>query len=200
MVRYVKKYGFWKQVKPKQYKYGENYNSRLCSPVETNLLRIGWMSAYLGYDYMKTMSVLDFGCGNGGFMRAARPVFKSMEGYDKCPGTLSEEALYGRSWNLITAFDVLEHLPDIDDFFKIDWTICMLSFPETPEVEDWEELRGWRHFKPDEHIWCLDMGNVINWLGKNNCDIIAGACFEDCFRKRWDPDKPNISSILAIRK
>jgi hypothetical protein len=100
---------------------------------------------------------------------------------------------------MVVLSDVLEHFNDIDDLFTMKWRYAFISYPETPKVETWEQLKGWRHFKPDEHIWCLNKEGMRRWMYDHGSTVIATSHFEDSIRKRWDDQIPNITSFLIER-
>ena len=200
-------YGFWKQVDPEPMKYTEEYESRQSTTKEMSWLRLGTFF-YLTEAFMKdkyrdyqNWLVCDVGSGNGTFVREASKVFGKVCGYDLVGPSISEEELHNIHWNAVFLTDVLEHFPDINDFFKIKSDIVFLSFPECPEVENWEDLKNWRHYKPNEHLWMLNSKGVRSWLRDNDYFSMSlpGIHIEDTIRK--NPDVPhNISTVVAWHK
>ena len=191
-------HGFWRQVNPEPFVYDEAYKARQGTNEAMSYLRLGWLAAQLGKS-MCDMRVVDVGCGNGCFVRCAAPFFKSVCGYDVAGQSISRNELLETEWDLVICTDVLEHMLDMGELFWIHWRFAFISFPETPMVKNWEELRGWRHFKPNEHVWCLNMDGMKEWLNDHECIVVGSGHFEDCIRTRWNPEKPNISSILVRR-
>jgi hypothetical protein len=123
-------------------------------------------------------------------------------GYDICGDGISAEEMYGTTWDLAVLSDVLEHMPDISVVFsKIKWRYAMISFPETPEAKSFDDLRSWRHFKPNEHIWMLDWKGVEAWIKNTYPDArLLDVCdFEDLLRTRWNESVRNISTLLIHR-
>lgn len=192
------KYGFLKQNNPKPFNYTLAYKEKQSTNPRMSWLRLGWLSSHISYEGLKDMSVVDIGSGNGTFVREASTVFKEVEAYDLTGDSIGEEELYGRHWDLVVLSDVLEHYDDIDKFWDLDFEFAMVSFPETPDPTKFD-LNIWRHFKPDEHIYCLNSDRFLVWVLKHNCEVIAESNFEDILRKRWDPDLPNISTFLIRR-
>lgn len=190
------KYGFWKQVSPRPFHYDEEYKHGQATNIEMAYLRLGWLASFFTYRAMKSMVVVDIGSGNGTFVHAAKDKFRDVYGYDLCGESISEETLLSTQWDLVVLNDVLEHFPRVDHLFDIDWKHCFLSFPETPHVETQEELARWRHYKPDEHVWCLNREGVSEWVASCGCEIVAVSNFEDLIRRRWDEGHPNITSML----
>ena len=193
------KYGFWKQVDPKPFEYDLDYKKKQNTNVEMSYLRLGWLMAFFDYERLKSMQIVDVGSGNGSFVKNAGNVVKIAKGYDLCGESISRDELYETVWDIVFLTDVLEHFENIDHLFKMKWKYCFLSFPETPDVKDYEELTKWKHFKPNEHIWCLNSRGICNWLEDKNCIVIATSCIEDAIRIRWNKTKINISTVLAFR-
>jgi hypothetical protein len=164
-----------------------------------SFLRIGYLTSFLPIETIRQMKMVDIGSGNNIFYNVSKTVFKEAYAYDVAGESISKESLYSLSWDLVTLFDVLEHFEDIDDLFKINWKYAFISFPETPKVNSWEELKTWRHFKPNEHIWCLNKEGVTQWFNDNNCLVLGVSHFEDLIRVRWNPDLPNITSMVIER-
>ena len=192
-------YGFWKQENPQPFQYTIDYKFKQSTNIEMSYLRLGMISNYITVDDMSSMSMVDIGCGNGSFVNCCRNKFKNVYGYDVTGDTISENELYSLYWDLIVLSDVLEHFEDINKLFDIKWKYAMISYPETPKVERWEELKSWRHFKPDEHIWCLNKEGIIQWLIDNDCSVLGESNFEDLLRTRWEKTKPNITSLFIKR-
>jgi hypothetical protein len=194
-----KEYGFWKQVNPESFDYDQAYKENQSTNLQMSCLRLGWLSAFFSYEEMKKMCVVDIGSGNGEFVRFCEGRFKSIESYDVCGESITKEELYSKDWDMVVLSDVLEHFDDINDLFRLKWKYAFVSFPETPNVETQEELERWHHYKPDEHIWCLNLSGVCRWLSENNCSVIATSNFEDLIRTRKSYDLSNISTVLVRR-
>lgn len=196
------RYGFWKQNEPQKFNYDDEYERKQSTNIEMVYLRLGWLAAHLGCFEMKNMTAVDIGAGNGNFVRYGKNKFKNLYSYDITGNTISQETLENTIWDLVVLTDTLEHFDDINKLFNLNWKYAFISFPETPKVLVWEELMDWKHFKPDEHIWCLNMNGMIQWLSDNGCEIMAKGNPEDLIRTNKDKDKENtnISTILTKRR
>jgi len=95
--------------------------------------------------------------------------------------------------------DVLEHFDDINDLFKITWNYAFITYPETPKVKDYEELTVWKHFKPNEHIYCLNEIGFKEWLEFNGCKVIASSHIEDAIRGCLHDNVSNTTTFLVKR-
>ena len=198
-------YGFLKQTKFDSFKYTFDYCKKQSTNIEMSYLRLGWLSSFFSYEKMQKMNVVDIGCGNGSFVKCCQGKFGKIVGYDVVGNTISKEELYGQKWDLIVLSDVLEHFDNIDDLLKINWKHAMISFPETPNVDNFEELKKWRHFKPNEHLYSLTLEKIQKWFNIYRCgtedkfSILGTSNFEDLIRTRWNKEKTNISTILVER-
>ena len=195
-------YGFWRQVDPQPFVYTEEYKSRQSTNEAMSFLRLGWLSANLGgYDAMKSMEVVDIGCGSGEFVKHAKKFFRRAVGYDVVGDSITRGELETFRWDMVVLSDVLEHFERIDDLFALHWKYAFVSFPETPAVSDWRELcdAKFRHFKPDEHLWMMNSDGFEVWARSRGAEVVDRGNFEDAIRTRWDASKPNISSFLLKR-
>jgi len=193
--------GFLKQIVHYPFEYTQEYKDHQSTNVQMSFLRLGWVTSFFDFEEIRSMEVVDVGCGNGTFVKSCSNIFGNVYGYDVAGESISEERLYGKAWDLAILSDVLEHFDDIEDLFKINWKYCMLSFPEVPPVEKFSELMSWRHFKPNEHIYYLYTEGVRRWVGKRpEVSVLGQSNFEDLLRTRWDKRKVNITTLLLKRQ
>jgi hypothetical protein len=92
--------------------------------------------------------VLDYGSGVGWF-RAFAPANTVVDTYDI--GQFPQTGIRHESYNLLTMWDVLEHLPnlkEIEPYLALTEFVA-LSVPIKP---DEVALNKWKHFKPREHL------------------------------------------------
>lgn len=198
----IPRYHFWRQRNYRKVAYDSRYVSEKShTKQDLAVLRLGWLSAHLGYENLRRMRGVDIGCGNGNFGRCADGILGSIHNYDVVlsGATISRRELDDTAWDIVFLFDVLEHFDDIDSLFDLKWRYAMVSFPETPKVCDYNELKSWRHYKPGEHLWMLNEVGCKNWFINHGCHAIASSCFEDAYRVRWDPDVRNITTMLVER-
>ena len=196
----IDEYGFWRQIDPKPFKYDDEYKAVQKTTPEMSWLRLGYLFSAIQPDVCRSFKCVDVGSGNGCFAKEASRFFTNgvME-YDLSGNTISDDELYGTEWDLIFLTDVLEHYHDIEDLFKIPFRNVFLSFPETPCVSDLNQLSGWRHFRPDEHIWYLNASCVKKWLADHGCMILSCGSPEDAIRKPPEGFGVNISTVIARR-
>ena len=196
----IDKYGFWRQVDPKPFQYTDDYKAVQKTTPEMSWLRLGYLFSSVSPDVCRSFKCVDVGSGNGCFAREASRFFTAgMKEYDLSGNTISDDELYGTEWDLIFLTDVLEHYRNIEDLFRIRFRYVFLSFPETPVVDDWRDLSCWRHFRPDEHIWCLNAAGMKRWLIDHGYDILSVGNPEDAIRRPQEGIRVNISTIVAKR-
>lgn len=189
--------GFLKQIKHDDFNYTVDYRMKQSTNVEMSFLRLGWISSFFHYKDMKNMNVVDVGCGSGVFVQCCQGRFKSAVGYDVVGPSISAEELYSTNWDMVVLSDVLEHFDNVEHLFDIKWKFAVLSFPETPDLESFSDLKKWRHFKPNEHIYYLTLAGVEKWLNLHSVRVVGASNFEDIIRRRWDENLPNITTIIA---
>ena len=192
-------YGFWRQIDPKPFQYTMEYKGKQSTNLQMVWLRLGWLSSHIPHEKLRAFKVVDIGSGNGTFVKEARKakVFASIAPYDLTGETIDDVRLYSESWDLVVMSDVLEHYEYIDDLWLLNFKYALISFPEAPGGIPLEE---WRHYKPDEHIYCLNAKGFAEWVQDNKSCVIAKGCPEDMLRKRWDSKKVNITTVLIKKK
>jgi len=197
----VDEYGFWKQDNPKPFEYTDEYAGGQSTNELMVGLRFGWIAAIVGYDQTHNAHVVDVGAGSKATERFGSTSVGKVESYDVTSDTITTERLMSTNWDIAIFADVIEHVDDLGYMFSIPWKYAYLSFPETPPVGSWENLKDWRHFKPDEHIWMLNSEGFVAYTRDHHkdCKVLCRSNFEDNIRKRWDPERPNISSLFLAR-
>lgn len=191
-------YRFWKQKNPKPFNYTIEYKNKQSTTESMCWLRLGFLASYLSPSTFKQLNVCDVGSGNGIFVNKFKHLFKYLCGYDLSGESISEEELYSKEWDVIFLTDVLEHYNDIEDLFKIHWKYLFLSFPETPaKYTTQQQLQQWKHYKPNEHIWCLNTPGMIKWFENHNCEVIRSNDLEDLIRTPQNNQLANIGTVIV---
>jgi len=129
-----------------------------------NLLRIQTQhAAYISkvrWDFISDSNpryVLDYGSG-AGFFKAFAPSHIHVDTYDIGPYT--QTGIRRKAYDVICLWDVLEHLPKIDDQLAQlfgNTRYVALTIPVLPMGKD---LEKWKHRKPGEHI--RDFTNITD--------------------------------------
>jgi hypothetical protein len=190
---------FIKQTTKGRIVYDENYVNKSRTTVAMAYLRVGWLSAHMSHDELRAAHVVDIGSGAGVMVDTLKTVCASVKNYDLCGNTISLEELRNTDWDIVVLNDVLEHYDNIAELFELKWRYAFISFPETPDVADFNTLQKWRHFRPDEHIYHLHERGMREWVKKFNARIVAASNFEDILRTRWNNTLPNITTMLIAR-
>lgn len=191
-------YGFWRQQNPKHFDYSLAYKNTQSTTESMCWLRLGFLSSYIAPAQFAQLDVCDVGSGNDTFVHNFKHLFRRLCGYDLAGESISKEMLYGTLWDVVFLTDVLEHFEDIEDLFKISWRCLFLSFPETPaDCATQQQLEQWKHYKPDEHIWCLNARGMIQWFNDHNCEVVRIGAPEDLIRRPPNNLDVNITTMIV---
>ena len=194
------RYGFWRQNDPHPIAYTQEYKTRQQTTPAMAWLRLGFLFSVLSPAECSRMVACDVGSGNGCFARTAAGCFREMHEYDLAGNSIPSSRLESTPWDVVFLTDVLEHYLHIDDLFLIDFEYGFLSFPETPSVASWQELVGWRHYKPDEHIWMLNEDGMRRWFSDHGYDTVASGAPEDAIRRTYIRTDRNITTMVVRRR
>lgn len=192
-------YGFWRQTEDINFEYTEEYREKQSTNAEMVYLRLGWLLATIKQEELKNLKAVDVGAGNCATEKTIGDKFLSFKSYDIVGESISREELLRTSWDIAFFTDVIEHMDKLEDFLEIPWKFAYISFPETPLVDKWEELKSWRHFKPGEHIWMLNKDGMHDFLVGHNINIYDFDHPEDVIRVGQYEDKHNITSMVIGR-
>lgn len=165
------KTGFY-HTKFKEKQGQPKYSDRFKHDVEIGKKRLAEYSLPVG------SSILDVGCGNGGFLFAAKSAGYPAVGqdiWDKAGvwggdvyhETLESVAFPTDSFDYVVCHDVLEHVPNISLFCK---EIHRILKPTGTFILDYPHFfteNGTHHWKEIEHIWMLPEPTLLSFLGQN---------------------------------
>lgn len=110
-------------------------------------------------------TVIDVGIGSGAFIDLRRGRGRTTYGYDVNPvgaAWLDERKLlvdpYLVSFDAMTLWDVLEHIPDFQSLLANlrEWLFLSL-----PIFRDTDHVLRSKHFKPDEHCWYFSREGLV---------------------------------------
>ena len=113
--------------------------------------------------------ILDFGYGNGAFLKFARQHGMDVFGLDvhgEDFGVPDLDHDMADDFDLICFFDSLEHLPAFDRLFALRPANVIVSIPDPPDFL-LEAPQNWRHYKPGEHLHYFSRGSL------------------DCLMRKW---------------
>lgn len=155
---------------------------------------------------------LDVGCSAGFVVKAAADAGFEAHGVDIEPaavdygrrqlgltdlacGLLDEQRYPDGHFNIITAYDVIEHVPDLNPFVH---ELARLLTPGgmieigTPDIGHWRVPRAlecWHEFKPSEHLYYFNRATLSRLLARHGLKVL---------RVRWTL-KPGLKMVVAHR-
>jgi hypothetical protein len=188
------------QVDPQPYIYTQSYQEKLHTDSDLALLRLGFLSSVLG-SQLKGMSILDYGCGNGKVTDTLRSVGLTVEATDcfnNINATIKIDNAVKRKWDLLLCYDVIEHMPVMQDIFKFEFTYGHFSLPNrTDDIND----PSYIHLKPNEHLHHLNFNEftrLVDSVGTHK--VIKSSNYEDLIRVPKNVSHPNIQSHVLQRR
>ena len=112
--------------------------------------------------------VLDYGSGCG-FFKAFAPENTVVDTYDVMPVPIT--GINHESYDLITFWDVLEHIPDFSDIrYPFDKTnYVAITVPIKPRGMRWKK---YKHYKPLEHIHHFTDDSLIDLMESFNYSLV----------------------------
>lgn len=156
--------------------YFEHYKALESGEIaeKINAGRIAVVNKYVG-----NAPVLDTGIGSGQFImrrqgtfgRDVNPVATEwLKKHDKEAGDIT-------SYRAFTFWDVIEHVPDIDIYFR---RIPSGSFLFTclPIFKDLNRIRESKHYKPDEHLYYWTRAGFVEWMSLYGFELLEEQDFE----------------------
>jgi hypothetical protein len=198
------------QIRIEPFKYNREYVSKTYdeaykSSVESiSHLRLGYLLAAMG---RKPISVLDFGYGNGAFLRACtrfkiKTYGTDVSGYDVPEGCkfVEFENIFDKEFDVVCFFDSLEHVEDMDFIQKLKTNYVIISVPachyrSLGETAGEKWFNNWKHRKPNEHLHHFDVISIIEFFKKHGYEIVVSGNPEDVVRTPVD-DMENILTCV----
>ncbi len=130
--------------------------------------------------------LLDFGCGRGGFLASAEGFDRTgfEVAYDEAPppgvavfsgdflSQIGQPPFVANSFDVITAFDVLEHLADIDTYVRALASVVrpgghfIVSVPDVDSLVARLSGRRWNSFLL-EHLWYFSPDTLERFMAKH---------------------------------
>lgn len=147
----------------------------------------------------KQLRILDFGCGSGNFVNFCIDQGHIVSGFDINPyGDYSDIAVLFGTYDVVTFWDSLEHLPDPIKVIKginAEWIfIC------TPSTDDYQgaDMSFWHHYYPGEHIHYFNKESLLALLTHCGYENIGVDYTESAFRKSGG--SRNIITVSAQKR
>lgn len=177
------------------YTYSDKYNRYGEKVNYISHLRLGALIGCIG---KVPESILDVGYGNCSFLNVCSAIIPKCYGYDISDYPVPENITKVKDfcnthYDVITFFDSLEHMDDINIISKIRCNYVMISIPWcTYKSKEWFEK--WHHRRPNEHLWHFDDKSLISFFKENNFECIHMSNLEDTIRQN---DKCKPKNILT---
>ena len=122
--------------------------------------------------------VLDVGVGCGEFIQW-RPNTFGFDVDEKAVEWLKTNGYWSDhfwSFRAFTFWDVLEHIPVPDDYFKYMVPGTRL-FTSIPIFRDLSDIRSSKHYRPGEHLYYFTEDGFVRWMTKHRFDVIGKSDF-----------------------
>lgn len=180
------KSGVIKQVEIIPFEYNkkyiqDTYDTYGDGRIQMAWLRIGHILGNIGgFD-----TLLDVGYGNGDFLKAAVKVAQCY-GYEINGYEIPEGCTFADDWqeqdvDVMTFFDVLEHIPDLAFMRHLRAKYVVISVPDCLYHSD-EWFENWKHRKPNEHLWHFNEDSLTRFMEENGYICMELNNVEDCIR------------------
>ena len=202
----IDQHGVINQINPQPYTYDESYT--LTYDTESykrqsdilQALRLGFVIASHGYH---PQSILDYGYGNGAFMKFASQHTIKVYGYDvtgrQIEGCEIVEKI--KPVDVITFWDCLEHIHDLSFVKTLPCHTLVISLPYCHYFtagKEWFDDQ-YKHRKPNEHVHHFDRNSLQRCMQHYGWTAIAVSTHEDIVRKSTH-GLPNILTMAFKRK
>jgi len=176
---------YQKDRKPFDYTGGYNnyYKQIQDSTRFTSYLRLGYIIGSIG---RIPKSILDVGYGTGSFLQACETEIPNRYGHDISGWNVPEgcefvEDILKDHYEVITFFDSLEHMSDIEFVKNLKCDYICISVPWCHYFND-EWFDNWKHKKPDEHLWHFNEQSLQNFMKRMEYSTVNICNLEDVTR------------------
>ena len=193
------------QVNRELFKYDEFYLKHyenmgsLLQP--TSMLRLGYIIGSVG---KIPTSLLDVGYGNAAFLNSSRPLIPKLYGNDVAKQLLPDgveyvENIMEEKYDVITFFDSLEHMEDIEFVKNLKCNYICISLPWCHYFND-EWFENWKHRKPDEHLWHFNKESLTKFMTRMSYETIDICNLEDATRDNGEKHENILTGIFKKNK
>jgi hypothetical protein len=200
------------QKEIQQFNYNKDYISTYNSKKykkesrELNLMRLSLMVGCLGYT---PAQILDFGYGNGDFLRTANKHIRYTHGFDIAPTRTPNGSKKVNNiddvYDCACFWDSLEHVEDISFLKFLRTKSIIISLPQRKELTDFNSFsefkmwfEGWKHRKPNEHIHHFSRQSLESFFNVMGYRLEMMCNLEDEIRKPTTKD-PNIITAFFTK-
>ena len=186
------------QVDKEPFDYTGSYNNYYREIQEyswhTSYLRLGYIVGSIGYT---PGSILDVGYGTGAFLKVCETEIPNRYGHDisgwQVPeGCQFSENILENHYDVITFFDSLEHMEDIEFVKDLKCHYVCISLPWCHYFSD-EWFETWKHRKPNEHLWHFNEKSLRSFMERMGYEVVNICNLEDITR----PNGKEYQNILS---
>jgi len=166
--------------------------------IKMSYLRLGYLLGVLGFT---PNSILDYGYGNGDFLKACQNFIGDVNGHDISNYPVPDGASfiidpYARAFDVVCFFDVLEHFQNPYEIKGLKTNYIYISVPNCHYFsDDWFDT--WKHRRPDEHLWHFNVESLVNFFSEIGYECIGLSNIEDTIRKDKNAQEGKYSNILT---
>ena len=197
--------GIVHQLNPKPYVYDKEYVSTYDKPEYKELskrISATRLALIVGAFGRVPDSILDFGYGDGSFLKYSKQLVENCYGYDiteldvpaKC---IRIEDYLNSEVDVITFWDALEHCPDISFVKYLKCKMIAVSLPNCHGYNS-EWFDNWKHRKPDEHLHHFNKSALERFFVEYGWRLVSISNIEDTVRAPID-EKENIITGCFVR-
>lgn len=152
-------------------------------------LRLGFV---LGAHGSRVVDLLDFGYGNGAFVKfLSQNTSIQLYGYDvtgvQVDGMIKVKSPHIKAFDVVTFWDVLEHIKDLSFLRELKATTIVVSmpychFPVGVPDQSWFDHQ-YVHRKPDEHVRHFSRASLVHTMDDLGWGLVSFSDHEDVVRK-----------------
>jgi len=174
--------------------YDEDYSRAYIRKADKKLKRCSRWARRIQRRFVKSGRWLDVGCSAGFVVKAASDLGFDAHGVELEPaavawgrdtlqlanvrcGSLEEQGYSVDNFDVITLYDVIEHVPDLNrlvaELFRILSPAGVIEI-RTPDVGHWQtprDLSKWKEVKPSEHLYYFNDTTLRKLFAKHNFQI-----------------------------
>lgn len=180
------------QIDKNPFDYTGSYNNYY-----KNIESYSWHTSYLRLGYIigsigrVPENILDIGYGTGAFLKVCETEVNERYGHDisgwQVPdGCQFVENIFDSKYDVITFFDSLEHMENIEIVKDLNCNYVCISLPWCHYFDD-EWFESWKHRKPDEHLWHFDDKALQKFMTRMGYETINICNLEDVTRQNNQP-------------
>jgi hypothetical protein len=189
------------QVNRTPFDYTGSYNNYY-----KNIESYSWHTSYLRLGYIIgsigriPKSILDVGYGTGAFLKVCETQIPNRYGHDISGWNVPEGCefvvnILEKEFDVITFFDSLEHMNDIEFVKDLNCNYVCISLPWCHYFDD-EWFDTWKHRKPDEHLWHFNEQSLQNFMTRMGYQTVNICNLEDVTRENNQPYQNILSGIF----